>query len=289
MLFRYIALLDMFTSDAEELDLSYEDRTFKIRRIPRSELEEFLLLPSNDRSAHIINERLEMPIIFGKGKYWIDYRYDVDSEEDMVKACNIVEEEMAQFVLSLRLFTEGCVCNVFSAWIGEGLHRHFTRLNERVRMYRSDWRNYFVSGDELSSLKNFQDEFSDIAWEKLRTPTSLGIALSRFVDGYERTKLEDKIIDHMIGLEALYLQGEGIGEFGYKLAHRVSTLLANDREERRQLFAETKKSYALRSKVVHGLKYDLSPQDVWFVEDLLRGSIKKFLKTPKPKWLDLIF
>jgi len=120
-----------------------------------------------------------------------------------------------------------------------------------------------------------------------RTP--LDIALSRFDDGYERVKPEDKIIDYMIALEALYLQGESSGELAYRFAHRMAVLLAAKKEERQQLFSQIKKSYELRSKIVHGAKYKLSPQDVWFVEDKLRLSIKVFLRTPKPNWLNLIF
>jgi hypothetical protein len=138
-------------------------------------------------------------------------------------------------------------------------------------------------------LKAFHKEFAGIAWETQENHTTVGIALNRFTDSYERLKPEDKIIDCMVGLEALYLEKEGLGEFGYKLAHRAAVLLADSKKERQQLFTQTKESYKLRSKIVHGLKYDLSPQDVWFVEDLLRGSIKKFLKTPEPKWIDLIF
>lgn len=93
----------------------------------------------------------------------------------------------------------------------------------------------------------------------------------------------------MIGLEALYLQEESSSEISYKLAHRMSVLLSDNKEQRQELFSKIKYSYKLRSHIVHGAKYELKQEDTWFIEDQLRVSIKKFLKTPKPNWMNLIF
>lgn len=137
---------------------------------------------------------------------------------------------------------------------------------------------------EVSDFKEFLRAFA--SREKILP--HVGIALRRFADGYERLKPEDKIIDYMIGLEALYLQ-DGAGELSYRLAHRTSVLLCRERLERQRLFKAMNKSYNLRSKIVHGSKYHLCFEDVWFIEDVLRQSIKSFLETPRPKWPELIF
>jgi len=73
------------------------------------------------------------------------------------------------------------------------------------------------------------------------------------------------------------------------MSHRASVLLSEDKGKREQLFRKLKKSYKLRSDIVHGRKYSIEPEDVWFIENVLRNSIRKFLKTPKPDWLNLIF
>ena len=283
MLFRYLALLDRFSSDSEELDLSHEKRTLKIRKIPKENLEDFLLIPKHRFST--VPDTFEWAIALGEDMYWMDYSYEVeDSKQAMIRAGNVAHEEMEKVVLALRLFKEGCIRIIFNVRkVGRSV------VSSQVGFCRSDERLYFVASSELSTLKAFHKEFADIAWERKETHTAPGIALNRFTDSYERLKPEDKIIDCMVGLEALYLEKEELGELSYRLAHRAAILLADSKKERQQLFTQTKKSYKLRSKIVHGLKYDLSPQDVWFVEDILRRSIKKFLKTPKPKWLDLIF
>lgn len=144
-----------------------------------------------------------------------------------------------------------------------------------------------LANSDLPTFKDFNHEFGSIAWERKESHTPLGIALGRFTDGYEKLKLEDRIIDYMIGLEALYLQEES-AELSYRIAHRTAVLLSDDKKERQEVFTKIRHSYDLRSKILHGKTYHLALDNVWYVEDILRRSIKEFLKTPKPKWLDLI-
>jgi hypothetical protein len=283
MLFQYFALLDRFNSDIDELDLSFENKTLKIGKIPKEKLRSFLLSPKPKFPS--INEAFEVAIDLGEDMYWVDYHYEVeDSKEAMIRANNIVDEDIAKVMLVLRLFREGCIRIVFDVWRGKHIATHFSS----IRPFRNDERLYFLPSSSLLDLRNFREEFMNTAWEKKESSSPLGIALSRFTDGYERIKLEDKIIDYVIALEALYLQ-EGTAELSYRLAHRVSVLLTKDKKERQRLFKMTGRSYDLRSKIVHGSKYDLSHEKVWFVEDTLRRSIREFLKTPKPNWLRIIF
>jgi hypothetical protein len=161
---------------------------------------------------------------------------------------------MERLILALRLFEEGCIRIVFEVWKGEHLGLHFSKL----KSLRSEERSYYVSESELSGLKDFLREHMDTAWDKKKTRTPLGMALNRYTDGFERIKLEDKIIDSMIGLEALYFPSENQGELTYPLAHRLSILLSQDRKERQELFKKTRESCRLRNRIVHGQKYDLS-------------------------------
>jgi len=281
MSLRYLGLLDGFCSDMDELDLSREARSLKIRRIPRKELEDFMFYRKPFFAS--LDEEYRAAIDFGKKRYWIDYHYEIgDSKQVMIKAANAAQEEMKGLILTLRLFKEGWVNIVFSIRKGTDIGT----LTMPLGGFRSSERPYSLTGSELRDLQNWNKTFTSNQSVKTQRQASVRIAFS---DGYERLKLEDKIIDYMIGLEALYLQGERMGEASYKIAHRVSVLLAEDKKNRQQLFGETKKSYNLRSKIVHGDNYHLTPENVYFCEDILRRSIKRFLKKPKPNWLDLIF
>lgn len=282
MLFRNIALLDRFDSDVREIDLSSKNRTLKIRKIPKNELEEFLL-PSEFPSS--VEQTFRTAIELGEDRYWLDYHYDVRDLQGMIQAFNSADEDKEKTILALRLFKSGCIRMIFNVKKGERMPTHFFPIGWQ----RSGERTYFLSESELASLKGFYGKTKDTAWKRKKSKAPLGIALSRFTDGYERTRLEDKLIDYMIALEALYLQREGLGEFRYKMAHRAAVLLSDEKEERKKIFDMMKESYTLRSRIVHGGKYSLSPENVWLVEDILRDSIRKFLETPKPRWLDLIF
>jgi hypothetical protein len=282
VLFRYIGLLASFNSDTDELNLSLKDRSLRIRKIPEKEIQEFLF---SERMPPSIEAECMTAVDLGKDMFWLDYQYEVeDSREAMIRATNSAYEDMEKAILILRLFKEGYVRIVFDVKKGEHIPSTYTML----RGLRSNERSYFMAKSELRTYRVFYKNFANLAWEKKKSKGSLSIALSRFADGYERIRLEDRMIDYVIGLEALYLQREGEGEFGYKMAHRVSILLSRQKKSRSMLFREIKKSYRLRSKIVHGGRYELLPENVWFVEDALRDSIKKFLRVEKPDWLKLI-
>lgn len=285
MMFRYIALLDRYFSNVDQLDLSYQDRILRIRKIPKKELEEFLLPPEPHRYFPETKLAFKNAILLSKGRYWIDYGFEVeDSRPASTEAFNTTGIEMKKLILGLRLFKEGFIRIAFYV-AKAGSESSYIPL----RLLYGNERAYVLDKSEFEKLKNFLKEFLEIAWKKKESKTSLGIALSRFTDGYERTKPEDKIIDYMIGLEALYLEGEATGEFGYKMAHKASTFLSNRKKRRKELFSKIKESYKLRSRIVHGGKYTLQIDDVWFAEDILRNSIRKFLQVPKPNWLDIAF
>ena len=60
----------------------------------------------------------------------------------------------------------------------------------------------------------------------------------------------DKIVDLMICLESLYV--EGGGEITVRLGSRVAILLSKNDEEREDCWIFVKKVYNLRSRIVHG-------------------------------------
>jgi hypothetical protein len=280
MLFQYLGLLDNFTSDIDELDLSYGNKTLKISKFAKNELGDFLFLGKSSIFSSA-NERLQAVIDIGEKRYWIAYSYEVDSKEAMTKAVNMADAEIEQIILALRLFKEGLVRIVFRMCKAESIGKNFT-----LGAFRSGERVYSLPNLEFSCFKEFLRAFED---NKQKIRPHVDIAIRRFVDGYERLKPEDRIIDYMIGLEALYLQGEEMGELSYRLAHRASVFLRKEKSERQLLFKAMKKSYKLRSKIIHGLKYHLCFEEVWFIEDVLRQSIRSFLETPSPKWAELIF
>lgn len=66
-----------------------------------------------------------------------------------------------------------------------------------------------------------------------------------------RTDPEDRLVNAMISLEALFGSGAQ-GEITFRISSAVSWLLGNNFEERQDLFKKTKALYGNRSQVVHG-------------------------------------
>jgi hypothetical protein len=82
-------------------------------------------------------------------------------------------------------------------------------------------------------------------------PNNVRLAIRRFESVYRRglSQREDRIIDELIALEAL--AGSGT-ELRFRLAFRISSLLASKDDERLALFEAMMSYYVTRSKIVHG-------------------------------------
>lgn len=98
------------------------------------------------------------------------------------------------------------------------------------------------------------------------------ISVKRLSGGYERKKLEDRLIDYMIGLEALYLP-DGSHELSYRLSLRIAHLLEHTPEEKKETYNYIREMYNIRSLISHGKNYTLNKDDVDKLEETLRKSI----------------
>jgi hypothetical protein len=108
-------------------------------------------------------------------------------------------------------------------------------------------------------------------------PNNVRLAVRRFESVYRRGlgQREDRIIDELIALKAL--AGSGT-ELRFRLAFRISSLLASDDDERLALFDAMKRYYDLRSKIVHGSS--LKPDERAFVNDdaELRDIVRRVVR-----------
>jgi len=77
------------------------------------------------------------------------------------------------------------------------------------------------------------------------------IAGNYFESHHARTSIEDKLIDLVISLEALFSPARE-GEFRFRISLRGALLLGNDADSRRRVFQLMKRAYDARSSLVHG-------------------------------------
>lgn len=145
-------------------------------------------------------------------------------------------------------------------------------------------KEYFLANQEIPAFSDLWDIYKKTL--NLRG-NRIEIALRRLNFAYERARLEDKLIDYLIGLEALLLRKNERQELGYRLALRGSALLGNKNQKRKSIFRDLKKAYKERSDIVHGggiKEYiNIGRENVPFkdfvnrVEEHLRSALKQFL------------
>ena len=131
--------------------------------------------------------------------------------------------------------------------------------------------------------------------------TKLQIPINRWIKSKANKDPEDKIIDLVIALEALYLlDRDEKSELSFQFRLRASWHLGKDKEYRETLMKDFRKMYDWRSKVAHTGKLPNKTKKTPFTrqeiekfiekaQDLCRDSIIKILEDGKfPDWSSLI-
>jgi hypothetical protein len=124
-------------------------------------------------------------------------------------------------------------------------------------------RKYELAANDAADVRAIYDDV--VAFRQATdVPNNVRLAVRRFESVYTRglRQREDRIIDQLIALEAL--AGSGT-ELRFRLAFRISALLASDDDERLALFEAMKRYYDVRSKIVHG--GDLRAAELSLVQD----------------------
>jgi len=144
-----------------------------------------------------------------------------------------------------------------------------------------------ISSPEPNLLFDEIFNFSSVDFEKLQDiyknlekikENNFNIAVDHFNSGISNHNLINKLIDFIIGLEALFLKDIN-QELQYKLAIRIAFSLKESNSERKEIFNLVLKSYGIRSNILHGGK-NLIPtsEDLISLEEILRKSINLYLK-----------
>ena len=111
--------------------------------------------------------------------------------------------------------------------------------------------SYHVSKEEEGPLHDYATKFFRVA------EPAMELACSRLADAETRTRPQDRLVDAVIGMEALLLAGLGKedrkGELKYRFSLHYSTLF-DTAEKRHYAFRVAKKLYDLRSAIAHGSK-----------------------------------
>jgi hypothetical protein len=241
---RYVAQLFNYRMDAEQIDFP---AGMIIRRLSEEELSEIEGGPM---------QPFRQQWSFG---IWGIQDYALEGEHEALKIFGsqeigdsttheLVRQDIARAILTLRTFKEGRVgynyvrfksvkfCPVPMGAFGS--NDLFIPHGE-----------YYVSEQEIDTLQRHAELIFSVS-----EPT-MEMACSRLADAQTRLQARDRLVDAVIGLEALLLAGlrgeDRRGELKYRFALHYSTLFASP-EERYRSFRVAKDIYDLRSTIAHG-------------------------------------
>jgi len=121
-------------------------------------------------------------------------------------------------------------------------------------------------------------EFFKLNESTVRRNPYLMNALHYFYYGMVAERYEEKLIDLVISLEALYLT-ETL-ELGYRLSMRVASLIGRHYNNRTldQIAKEIRNLYNKRSRVVHGEPEEITSDEIQRLAEYVRMSLRDFLE-----------
>lgn len=118
-----------------------------------------------------------------------------------------------------------------------------------IRLARNGhWRT--VSGDDLQTALDLAPSIPEEVFASPRSRPS--IALARFSTAVAERGSSDAILDYAIALEATLLPEDAAPELGFRFALFGAWYLAQEKDDRAQLFTRFSAVYKVRSDIAHG-------------------------------------
>ena len=147
--------------------------------------------------------------------------------------------------------------------------------------------DYFLTDEVACAVPEMYRALRDLEESNYAaTPGNLALALRSFMASYDRWPAggESRLVDAITATEAVL---GAKSEIAFKLAFRLSAVLASDDAERVEIFNQVKAYYDARSRIVHGdplkEKHQALVDDVEPLRELLRRLLRGLLhlaKTP---------
>lgn len=210
-------------------------------------------------------------------------KYVDDQDPDYL----MLDQIMRNVLLTLRLFKGGQVRAGPMFFVVLSEDRHLQLKSSSLEPIPDFFVHYYeLSIDEIPSLKRMLEKVRAVDFAEQR---SLDIACKRFERALlDERDAENRLIDLIIGFEALFLKGRrGFSPSVFEVADVCSRLLGKSYEEREEIGDSIIIAYSIRNHIVHGTKYiQQIPCKPWMyhlpalasrIEGYLRESIKRFL------------
>lgn len=189
--------------------------------------------------------------------------------------------------------------------------RHFAEVITAFRLIKSGGVSYRFHGTWRARSTSGQDSATTVSWssgseasgnayeltesdasaaadvtsalDEVKDTKLLQRAIDRFNFGYDRKRADDKLVDYWMALETLFLGQEEQSELSFKAALRIARYTGATSSDRLAIFAEMKKAYGTRSRIVHGNSVPTDITEITaYTEETLRKSLRKSALDRKP-------
>lgn len=207
------------------------------------------------------------------------------SESRTEPAAFQLDERFRSVITTLRLVKSGAAyVNLIYSWPADDPGRSSLRTQSLPIMAG---KGYYLERSELPLLSQL---FAALP-SATKAKKGLGRAIQRFDLAYQRVQPEDKLIDFWIALEGMFLTEGNTGELRFRSALRMAHYVGGSPEERWDIYRNMKRSYDLRSLVVHGerVKKEEVNTAATGTEEVLRRALRTVILDPKslnPQTLD---
>ncbi len=112
---------------------------------------------------------------------------------------------------------------------------------------------YDICVDEIPNVRLI---FERVQKSSFRKSESFRLAVERFLHGYEEVEMENRLIDYIVALEALLLEGGKTKEKKKHLALKCARIAGGSQDEEKEIQRIITGSYEIRNSIIHGSKYE---------------------------------
>ena len=172
--------------------------------------------------------------------------YTTHHSNDLNSGYNIVKSKFELMIDALSLTGSG---NPVFGTIFRNINNSWIHYDSKYEIDVIKQESLFFDKKNLSKLKSIFSSLSDVDFNK-KENSFLDIAKRRFGSALTRTNPIDQLIDLTVSLESLFAPTPG--EITVRLSNRMATLLAKNDSQREDYWKFIKKTYNLRSGIVHG-------------------------------------
>lgn len=173
-------------------------------------------------------------------------------------------------IICLRLFKSGAVSANWCYGYPVSFHSYYISKFFVLPAGAQFGEMYVLNTEGAQRLRRLMAKLG-LYTKSSRKYKRIELALDYFNSSYSKMKTEDRFIDLMVAMDALY----GIDkELNYRLSLRVSFLLGKDEIKIREIYKNMQSIYKIRNKILHGGSPQPDKKDIKASASLLEGYVR---------------